>query len=82
MTFWWPSGVFRATKIWLNGVAIGEHAAFVGDAHGEGGGAGMGGGYTSFSVRLDNCSAVEWGGKNVLTVYTDPRKGSGWCVQL
>ena len=43
-------GVFRATKIWLNGEAVREHAGFAGDAHGEGGGVGMGGGYTSFTV--------------------------------
>lgn len=74
-------GVFRATRIWLNGVAIRDHAAYVGDAHGEGGGAGMGGGYTSFSVRLDNCSAVRFGESNVLTVYVDPRMGSGWFYE-
>ena len=74
-------GVFRASKIWLNGVAVRTHAAFVGDASGESGGAGMGGGYTSFSARLDNCSAVKFGGANVLTVYTDPRKGSGWFYE-
>jgi hypothetical protein len=27
-------GVFRATKIWLNGEAVREHAGWAGDAHG------------------------------------------------
>ena len=76
-------GVFRATKIWLNGEPVREHAAFAGDAHGEGGGAGMGGGYTSFDVRLDNASSIMYGNEteNVLTVYTDPREGSGWFYE-
>jgi len=33
--------------------------------------------YTFFTARLDNCSAVQYGGNNVLTVYVDPRMGSG-----
>ena len=41
----------------------------------------MGGGYTSFSARLDNSSAVHFGGHNVLTVYVDPRMGSGWFYE-
>jgi beta-galactosidase/beta-glucuronidase len=76
-------GVFRATKMWLNGEPVREHAGFPGDAHGEGGGAGMGGGYTSFSVRLDNTTSVQYGAnsKNVLAVYVDPRMGSGWFYE-
>jgi hypothetical protein len=76
-------GVFRASKFWLNGQAVREHAGFPGDAHGEGGGVGMGGGYTSFSVRLDNATTVHMDGKtdNVLAVYVDPRMGSGWFCE-
>lgn len=70
-------GVFRATKIFLNGEPVGEHAGYVGDAHGEGGGVGMGGGYTSFSVRLDNATSVVFGKRNVLSVFVDPKAGSG-----
>jgi hypothetical protein len=69
--------------MWLNGEPVREHAGFPGDAHGEGGGAGMGGGYTSFSVRLDNATSVQYGAnKNVLAVYVDPRMGSGWFYEV
>ena len=69
-------GVFRATKLWLNGEPVREHAGWTGDAHGEGGGVGMGGGYTSFDVRIDNASSVKFGAEeNVLSVYVDPRQG-------
>lgn len=73
-------GVFRSAKFWFNGQAVREHSPFAGDAHGEGGGVGMGGGYTSFSVRLDNATTVHYGTdqENVLSVYVDPRMGSGW----
>ena len=76
-------GVFRATKIWLNGEEVREHAGCVGDATGEGGGVGMGGGYTSFAVRLDNATSVHFGAakQNVLSVYVDPRAGSGWFYE-
>jgi hypothetical protein len=71
-------GVFRATEMFLNGELVGVHAGHFGDAHGERGGAGMGGGYTSFSVRIDNASSVRYGDTepNVLAVYVDPREGS------
>jgi hypothetical protein len=77
-------GVFRATKMWVNGQPVREHAGFPGDAHGEGGGAGMGGGYTSFEVRIDNTSSLQYGAgsKNVLAVYVDPRMGSGWFYEV
>ena len=75
-------GVFRATKIWMNGEPVREHAGWTGDAHGEGGGVGMGGGYTSFDVRIDNATSVYYGtGENVLSVYVDPRAGSGWFYE-
>ena len=76
-------GVFRATKIWLNGEEVREHAGYAGDATGEGGGVGMGGGYTSFAVRLDNATSVHFGEakENVLSVYVDPRAGSGWFYE-
>ena len=76
-------GVFRASKFWLNGQPVREHAGFTGDAHGEGGGVGMGGGYTSFSVRLDNATDVKFGTseENVLSVYVDPKAGSGWFYE-
>ena len=76
-------GVFRETRIWLNGVLVRDHAAFPGDANGEKGGAGMGGGYTSFNARLDNVSSILYGesAENVLTVYVDPRAGSGWFYE-
>ena len=43
----------------------------------------MGGGYTSFNARLDNVSSVVYGDgtENVLTVYVDPRAGSGWFYE-
>lgn len=76
-------GIFRAAKLWLNGEPVREHAGWTGDAHGEGGGVGMGGGYTSFDVRIDNASSVKFGSgeENVLSVYVDPRKGSGWFYE-
>ena len=76
-------GVFRATKLWLNGEPVREHAGWAGDAHGEGGGVGMGGGYTSFDVRIDNATSVKYGTgeENVLSVYVDPREGSGWFYE-
>lgn len=76
-------GVFRATEMFLNGELVRVHAGFPGDANGEKGGIGMGGGYTSFSVRLDNASVVNYGpeAENVLAVYVDPRMGSGWFYE-
>ena len=67
----WGS-IWRNSEIWLNGVLIRSHI-------------GWGGGYTSFSTRLDNVSSLKYGSAdtdaNILAVWVDARLGSGWwCV--
>eukprot|EP01047_Picozoa_sp_COSAG01_P091309 COSAG01_NODE_22940_length_835_cov_1.158967_1_plen_147_part_01 len=58
--------------MWLNGVPIREHV-------------GWGGGYTSFTARLDNVTSLKYGAAhtdaNVLAVWVDARLGSGWWYE-
>ena len=54
-------GVFHHASVFLNGQLIQTHTA----------------GYTSFTVRLDNCTALKYGAKNVLAVRADASYGSG-----
>lgn len=56
-------GVFQHSAMYLNGMPIG-----VDDSPG----------YTSFARRLDNCSALKYGAENVLAMFVDGQKGSGW----
>ena len=48
-------------SVWLNGEFLALHTA----------------GYTSFTVRLDNSSALRWSSSNVLSVRADASFGSG-----
>ena len=59
-------GSFHKTFSYLNGVSLGSHQA----------------GYTSFWLRLDNVTGVQYGSgsKNVLALYVDASFGTGWCV--
>ena len=61
-------GVWQQTLMWLNGVPVesGNHTN----------------GYTSFAVRLDDQSKVNFGSApNVLAVHVDALKGSGWWYE-
>jgi beta-galactosidase/beta-glucuronidase len=62
-------GVFHTTKIYLNGQGIGSHQC----------------GYTSFNLRLDNSSEIKYGvgkaNENVLAMFVDGSKGSGWWYE-
>lgn len=62
-------GVWRNSRIYLNGVALGP-------VHGSG--------YTSFTRRLDNSSALRRGkgGANVLAVFVDGSHGTGWWYEV
>lgn len=57
---------FHKTYSYLNGVSLGSHQA----------------GYTSFWLRLDNVTGVQYGAgaKNVLALYVDASFGTGWWV--
>eukprot|EP01062_Namystynia_karyoxenos_P072830 TRINITY_DN6932_c0_g1_i1.p1 TRINITY_DN6932_c0_g1~~TRINITY_DN6932_c0_g1_i1.p1 ORF type:complete len:1025 (+),score=273.18 TRINITY_DN6932_c0_g1_i1:110-3076(+) len=54
-------GVFHYASIFLNGVPLLDHLC----------------GYTGFTVRLDNSTALQWGADNVLAVRVDASFGSG-----
>jgi hypothetical protein len=56
-------GAFQYSQIYLNGQHLQDHAT----------------GYTTFTVRLDNSTSLEYGpgSKNVLAVRCDPTYGSG-----
>ena len=61
-------GVWQQSLMWLNGVPLdgGNHSN----------------GYTSFVVRLDNHSKVNFGSTpNVLAVHVNALKGSGWWYE-
>ena len=58
-------GSFHATTSYLNGVQIGYHQA----------------GYTSFWLRLDNVTGVQFGEKNVLALKVDATFGTGWWYE-
>jgi hypothetical protein len=58
-------GSFHKTFSYLNGVPLGFHQA----------------GYTSFWLRLDNVTGVQFGGKNVLALYVDASFGTGWWYE-
>ena len=61
-------GVWQQTLMWLNGVPVesGNHTN----------------GYTSFAVRLDDQSNVNFGDSaNVLAVHVNALKGSGWWYE-
>eukprot|EP01043_Picozoa_sp_COSAG02_P044063 COSAG02_NODE_3893_length_6074_cov_4.113138_1_plen_657_part_00 len=54
-------GVFHNAQVFVNGGFVLEHTC----------------GYTGFSVRLDNLTAIRWGGENVVSIRTDASYGSG-----
>ncbi len=54
-------GVFHNAQVFVNGDFVLEHTC----------------GYTGFSVRLDNLTAINWGGENVISIRTDASYGSG-----
>ena len=62
-------GIFRASTVYMNGVELGYHDS----------------GYTSFTVRLDNCTQIFYGdgkdNENVLAVRADATHGSGWWYE-
>ncbi len=67
-TIWWRcEGSFHKTFVYFNGVFMKVHKA----------------GYTSFSVRLDNHSAVRYGqgSPNVLALFVDASSGTGWWYE-
>eukprot|EP01052_Picozoa_sp_SAG31_P045263 SAG31_NODE_8198_length_1498_cov_1.484632_1_plen_463_part_01 len=59
-------GVFQHSEMYLNGVFVGSDDSP---------------GYSSFSRRLDNCSAIKYGERNVLAMFVDGQKGSGWWYE-
>ena len=63
-------GVFRSSTTYLNGIMLHHEDS----------------GYTSFVVRLDNCSSILFGdgkdNENVLTIWSTPNEGfSGWWYE-
>ena len=59
-------GIFHNTTLYLNGVEIERHIA----------------GYTSFSIRLDTVSGVQFGdSENVLSIFADASSGTGWWYE-
>lgn len=38
-------------------------------------------GYTSFEVRLDNATTVNYGSENVVAIWVDAMRGSGWWYE-
>jgi len=58
-------GVFSVVNVYFQGALLLNHSC----------------GYTSFAVRLDNATGVVWGGENVLAVYADATKTTGWWYE-
>lgn len=55
-------GTYRDTSIWLNGQFLLNHPS----------------GYTSYRVDINNVTALNFGGENVLVVRCDSTKPEGW----
>ena len=60
-------GIFRTAGIYVNGHYVQRHDC----------------GYTSFGVRLDNITQLQYGddSHNVLAIYVDAVSGSGWWYE-
>eukprot|EP00730_Choanoeca_flexa_P006129 TRINITY_DN12089_c0_g1_i2.p1 TRINITY_DN12089_c0_g1~~TRINITY_DN12089_c0_g1_i2.p1 ORF type:complete len:1061 (+),score=193.83 TRINITY_DN12089_c0_g1_i2:86-3268(+) len=59
-------GVFRITGVYVNGNYVRRHDC----------------GYTSFAVRLDNITTLNYGNtSNVIALYVDAISGSGWWYE-
>lgn len=62
--FIYIEGIFHRTTFWLNGKPLAFHPQ----------------GYTSFWLRIDNASNVNFGpnASNILAIYVDASTGTGW----
>ena len=66
-------GAFHHTTCWLNGVPIAPPRGAINNTHIAG--------YTSFWLRLDTVSGVQYGGKNVIALHVDASSGTGWWYE-